>query len=203
MTSIKISKFQLHEQLIEFRLNSDHRAVQYDFDIEIHELFKNQLNFQAFHIRFMTLKRENDVQKQKIARLRTRRNDYRQKSHQLKRKMTALRTQLEIIQIALRKQQHNDSIVYDSNANEQSRKSNILRFDFHFFNRTTTFFSFFIFFIFFSIERFVISTTFMHDYHIKYFDIDDFHDDKKMKTMKRKFVDKDLNLFFAIFYRTT
>ena len=93
--------------------------------------------------------------------------------------MIVLRIQFEIIQIALRKQQCNDSIVYDSNAKKQFRKSNILRFDFHFFNRITIFFLFFVSFIFFNIERFVISTTFMHDYYIKYFDIDNFYNNKK------------------------
>ena len=78
MTFIKIFNFQLHEQMIEFRLNFKHQ-IQYDFDIEIHKFFKNQLSFQIFHIKFMTLKRENDVQKQKIVRFKIRRNDYRQK----------------------------------------------------------------------------------------------------------------------------
>ena len=180
MTSIKIFSSQLHEQIIDFRLNFEHRAAQYDSNIETYETLKNQLSSQAFHIRIMTLKRENDVQKQKIARLRTRRNDYRQKSHQLKRKMIALRTHFEVIQIALRKQQHNDSIAYDSNAKEQSRKSNILRFDSHFFNRTMNSSSFFVIFVSSISERsllFYVDTS--HAFHIKYLNINDFYDDRE------------------------
>ena len=175
MTSIKTSSSRLHEHLIDLRLNFDQKVI-YDSNIEIREIFKNQLSSQALYIKFRTLKQENETLKQKIARLRTRRNDYRQKSHQLKKKMTALRTQLEV---ALRNQQHNDSIAYDSNA-EQSRKSNILRFDSHFFNRTTNSSSLFVTSVLSISERsllFYVDTS--HAFHIKYSNIDDFYDDRK------------------------
>ena len=189
MTSIKISSFQLHEQMIELRLNFEYR-VHYDSDIEINEVSKNQLSFQALYIRFRTLKQKNEILKQKNARLRARRNDYRQKFHQLKKKMIALRTQLEI---ALRKQQHDDSIVYDSNVEKQFRKSDILRFDSHFFNRITISFSFFVISVFSISKRFLLFYIDMtsHTYHIKYSNIDDFYDDKdKWKQWKKDLLTK-------------
>ena len=86
MTSIKISNSQLNEHLIDLRLNFD-QEVTYNSNIEIRKVLKNQLSSQALYIRFRALKLENEILKQKNARLRTRRNDYRQKSHQLKKKI--------------------------------------------------------------------------------------------------------------------
>ena len=98
-----------------------------------------------------------------------------------KKKIIVLRTQLD---------QHIErQNAYDSNA-KQFRKFDLLHVDFHFFKRSISIF-FFVSFIFFNIERFVISTTFMHDYHIKYSDIDDFHDDKeKWKQWKKNLLTK-------------
>ena len=114
-------------------------------------------------------------------------------------KMIALRTQLEV---ALRNQQHNDSIAYDSNAEKQqsrkfdlihvdsqSRKFDLLHVDLHFFNKSTFALSF-VSFVFSSIKRFVIS-TFINSYHIKYSDIDDFYDDReKWKQWKENLLTK-------------
>ena len=87
ITSIKIFNFQLHEQFVDFRLNIEYEMIVfYDSNNEIHEFFKNQLSFQVFHIKFMTSKRKNIVQKQKIVRFRICRNDYCQKFYQLKKK---------------------------------------------------------------------------------------------------------------------
>ena len=170
MTLIKISNFQLHEQMIEFRLNFEHRTIHYDSNIEFLETFKNRSSFQVLYIKFLIFERENESLKQKIIRFRVRRNDYRQKSHQLKKKMNKFRLQL------IKYQEEN---IFDSDAKKQQfKKFDLLHVDFHFFKRSISIF-FFVSFIFFNIERFVISTTSIHDYYIKYFDIDDFHDDKK------------------------
>ena len=178
MTSVNIFNFQLHEYLIDFQLNFDQK-VTYDSNIEIHEVFKNQLSFQALYIKFRILKQKNQTLKQKNARFRIRRNEYRQKFHQLKREIDSFRLQLN-------KREN----VYDSNAKhaKQIRKSNILRFDFHFFNRTTIFTSFFVTFVFSISERFLLfyADTTSHTYHIKYSNIDDFYDDKKKWKQWRK-----------------
>ena len=183
MTSIKIFNFQLHEQFVDFRLNIEHEMIVfYNSNIEIHEVFKNQLNFQTLYIKFRTLKQENEILKQKNARLRVRRNEYRQKFHQLKKMIDNLRLQFN-------KREN----VYDSNAKhaKQIRKSNILRFDFHSFNRSNNSF-FFVIFTFFAFERFLLFYVFAsHFVNIKYFDIDDFYDDKeKWKQWKENLLTK-------------
>ena len=173
MTSIRTPSPQLHEQLVGLRLNTEHEvAASYDSDNETLEAPKDRPSSQALYTKFRALERENETLKQEIARLRARRNDYRQESHQLKGEVDSLRLQL-----------NKREDVYDSDAEhaEQARKPGILRFDPHSFNRTTTSTPPFVTPVPPTPERPLLpyADTASHAYHIKYPDIDDFYGDRE------------------------
>lgn len=74
----------------------------------------------------------------------------------------------------IKQQKFNTFIDFDV----KNQKSNILRFDFHFFKRTFSIFFAISFFFVFENFSFFISISVSHSFHIKYSNINDFHENK-------------------------
>ena len=168
--AIKISNFQLHEQMIELRLQQKNEIID---NSNLENYRSNQLTSSIAHIK-MT-KFEHEIQflrkkNQQISRFRAFRSRYRQKTYQLKEEIVSLRAQLH--------QQQNDELLIDFDQKEhtQRQRSNfqqsdfqqsnrqqsdvsdlqqsnreqldVLHFDSHFFNRVVDFTFFFVKFVF-------------------------------------------------------
>ena len=164
--AIKISNSQLHEQMIELRLQQKDEIID---DSNLENYRSNQLTSSIAHIKMTKL--EHEIQflrkkNQQISRLRALRSRYRQKIHQLREKIISFRAQLH--------QQQNDELLIDFDQKEhtQRQRSNfqqsnlqqsnrqqfdvsdlqqsnreqfdVLHFDSHFFNRVVDFTFFFV-----------------------------------------------------------
>ena len=176
-------------------MNIEHEIIVfYDSNIEIHEIFKNQLNFQTLYIKFRILKQENEILKQKNTRFRIRRNEYRQKSHQLKKKIIIFVYNLINVKTCTIRMQNKF----------ENQTFYVLIFIFSIVQQLLHRFSLFLYFRFqnvfccFTLIRHRIRITSNIRTSIIFTTIK-----KSENNEKKKLVDKDLNLFYAIFYRIT
>ena len=112
--TVKIFNSQLHEQMIELRLQQKDEIID---DSNLENYRSNQLTSSIVHIKMTKL--EHEIQflrkkNQQISRLRAFRSRYRQKIHQLREEIISFRTQLH--------QQQNDELFIDSDQKEHTQR---------------------------------------------------------------------------------